>query len=326
MVFSDLRKIKGIGPAYHQKITTIMVRDGLSLETVFGMSAEDIKKTFGIPINAARAISSTSSGKLERAQVMPRLPAPKKPPAIARSDFRLINLVDEDYPSRLRDRLDDKAPKQIYVWGNLALLNSPSVGFCGSREVTDKGLAVAEDISQQIAHLGWVVVSGHARGVDAKAHETALRHGTGTIIVLPQGINDFSLRSELKPYVTSDNTLIISEFVPAASWNVGYAMQRNATIIALSHVMVLVEARDSGGTYNAGKKALALDCPLFVIRFQDKLKSNIGNDYFLQHGAFELMKSRKTNRANIDDLKKKAEQIYEQGTQKQPEQLTLQLN
>jgi predicted Rossmann fold nucleotide-binding protein DprA/Smf involved in DNA uptake len=150
--------------------------------------------------------------------------------------------------------------------------------------------------------------------------------GSGTIIVLPQGINDFSLRSELKPYVNPDNTLIISKFAPAASWNVGYAMQRNATIIALSSVMVLVEARDSGGTYNAGKKALTLDCPLFVIRFQDKLKSNIGNDYFLQHGAFELLKSRETNRANIQDLKQKVEQVFGRKTQVEPEQMTLQLN
>jgi len=36
----------------------------------------------------------------------------------------------------------------------------PSVGFCGSRSATERGLAVAFDIAEQVARHGLNVVSG----------------------------------------------------------------------------------------------------------------------------------------------------------------------
>lgn len=276
----------------------------LSLSDVFAMSAIEIKAKFGVPINVADGILNLSTNV--HAEVNSATPEP--PSMIGAADgvkvdgVRKLTLTDADYPKRLLDVLGKKTPYTLYVWGNLELLNKNSVGFCGSRDVSEKGLSVTADAAKQIAEKGWVVVSGHARGVDATAHRVAMENNAGTIIVLPQGINGFKLRKELRAVAKKEKLLVVSEFEPDAKWAVGRAMQRNRTIIGLSDAMILIEARTEGGTFNAGKTAISLNQPLFVANYQESTETNAGNQYFIQRGASQLGKSPDTGRANLARL------------------------
>jgi DNA processing protein len=254
---------------------------------------ETIKAEFKLPIDVARALSSLKTSS------PPPTPTKHNKRPFSAEDADLLIPQDSRYPQALIQCLGAKAPEKLWVWGNLDLLNRPAIGFCGSRDVSEKGLAVTTDVSEQVAQLGWVTVSGHARGVDSAAHRTALEHGAGTILVLPEGMHQFKLRQELRALVHSENTLIVSEFDPDARWAVGRAMQRNQTIIGLSRVMILIEARMEGGTFAAGKTAIALHHPIFVVNFQERAETNAGNQYFLQHGAYTLWKNELTQRANI---------------------------
>jgi DNA processing protein len=240
------------------------------------------------------------------------------------SSVNTILQIEPNYPPKLLTILGDKAPEKIYVWGNLDLLHKPAVGFCGSRNVSEKGLDITSDIAKQIAKFGWVVVSGHARGVDTTAHRTALENNAGTIIVLPQGIDSFRLRAELKKIAKKENLLIISEFPRNAGWAVGRAMQRNRTIISLSSAMVLVESRTEGGTFNAGKDTLGYQQPLFVVKYGSTEESNAGNQYFIQRGAKQLLKNPVTMLANIEELQVAVEK-HQHGNNKvvKPSQLSL---
>ena len=57
----------------------------------------------------------------------------------------------------------------------------------GSRAASWHGLQFAEQLAGQLAALGFVVVSGLARGIDAASHRGALAVGGKTIAVLGQG-------------------------------------------------------------------------------------------------------------------------------------------
>lgn len=214
----------------------------------------------------------------------------------------VIQTMDFSYPAKLKSVLVQSVPQTLHFWGNLNLFTKPSVGIAGSRNVTPKGLQVTTDIAQQVSTLGWVVVSGHARGVDVTAHRVALECGAGTIIVLAEGLQDFRLRQELKKIAKPEQLLIISEFRPKAGWHVGNAMTRNKTIVGLSDAMVLIESRMEGGTFEAGKTALKYHVPLFVAKYELPGESAAGNEYFLQRGALPILKSSHTNRAGIGEL------------------------
>jgi predicted Rossmann fold nucleotide-binding protein DprA/Smf involved in DNA uptake len=69
-------------------------------------------------------------------------------------------------------------------------------------------------------------------------------------------------------------------------------MTRNRTICALSDAVVVIESGLEGGTFEAGKTALALNLPLFCVEYAEPTESAAGNPYLLQHGAISLRRTR----------------------------------
>jgi DNA processing protein len=193
-------------------------------------------------------------------------------------------------------------PPVLFARGPADLMGAASVGFCGSRSATERGLVVASDIAEQVARQRLNVVSGGAKGVDITAHRTALSHGGTTTVVLAEGILQYRMRLELRDVFDPACALVVSEFFPEDPWIAGRAMQRNRTICALSRALVLIEARATGGTFAAGEAALSMGLPLFTADYSTQLESNDGNRILLERGAVRLRQSRATGRANLAQL------------------------
>lgn len=316
--YAQLQKVKGVGTKRYIDILAKLNQTGQTLDDLFKMPASEIASVFNLPKNVAEAISASNLQSNSQPNEFSQLEA---------KGIKTLKHGAEDYPKRLDIVLGSNSPSTLYAWGNLDLLNKPAVGFCGSRNVTDKGIEITVDTAKQITDQGWVVVSGHARGVDTAAHRTALEGGGSTIIVAAEGILTFKLRLELKKIAKPEQILIISEFEPNSKWTIGRAMMRNKTIIALSDAMMLVEARSEGGTFEAGKTALKLKMPLYVVNFESPGTSAAGNQYFLKRGAIPLGKNPDTGRANIANLRSavqaKITSQQENITPNKPEQLPL---
>ncbi len=212
---------------------------------------------------------------------------------------KVIAVTDDEYPQRLKIRLGRKAPPLLMVLGNHDLLNNPSVGFCGSRKASEKGLATAWDCADQLAREGINIVSGYAAGVDMAAHRAALESGRTTTLVLCEGILKFHVKREFKDIWDWQRIAVVSEFLPGIPWNVRNAMQRNKTIAALSKAMILIEARATGGSIEAGRETLKMGVPLFAPVYEGMPESATGNQELLTQGARPLHKSRTTGRANM---------------------------
>jgi len=170
------------------------------------------------------------------------------------------------YPFRVLDLLGRTAPALLFAQGNLDLLSLPALGISGSRKSSEASLAAVSLLCEKVASQGWVIVSGGARGADEIAHLAALRHGPGTIIVLPTGILKPNLRPEFKKRLEEGKTLLLSEFPPEFGWTTGCAMQRNRLLAALSWALALVEPGLQGGTGGTGRVALKIGAPLFILQ------------------------------------------------------------
>ena len=191
---------------------------------------------------------------------------------------------DAKYPASVRSALGRKAPV-LYAIGNTKLFDAPGIGFCGSRKASEKGLETAADCANQAATLGYAVVSGNAAGVDFVAHHAALQAGGTTILVLPEGIENFRIRKDLRPVWDWSKVLVVSQFDPSAPWQAYRAMQRNEVIIALSRVMIVIEAGAKGGTLNAGLTPLSAGKPLFVAVYEDMDTNAVGNARLIDRGG-----------------------------------------
>jgi len=192
---------------------------------------------------------------------------------------------EKKYPQYLKKMLGEKCPSILFVSGNTDLLSHISVGFCGSRKASEKGLDIAADCAKQLTAEHIAIVSGYAAGTDLAAHKTALEHDGSTIFVLAEGILRASRKKEIRHLLTQSNHVYVSQFMPNTAWNAGNAMRRNSIIIGLSRAMILVESGKTGGTFAAGEEALRVGCPLFVIDFAQPEVTAEANPYFLANGG-----------------------------------------
>jgi len=277
-----LMRLPGVGPARIRRALAVLGESGMPIEEAFSASGRRLLTAGGVSPSAPQAVIGHVAEQLRRESVH-CLVAPF-------GEFAL--------PDSARKNL----PPVLFAIGPTRLMAAPSVGFCGSRGATGRGLEVAADIAEQVAGQGFNVVSGGAKGVDITAHRTALASGGTTTVVLAEGILQYRMRQELRAVFDPARTLVVSEFFPDAPWLAGRAMQRNRTICALSRAMVLIEARRTGGTFAAGEAALAMGVPLFTADYSTKLESSIGNRILLDRGAIALRQSRATGRANLTRL------------------------
>jgi len=212
---------------------------------------------------------------------------------------KLLDPHESAYPIALKKIFGALAAPDIWYLGNLDLLKIKSVGFCGSRKASETGLEVAADCATQLSEHGIVVISGYAPGVDMASHEAALSHGGTTIIVLPEGIDHFRIKKTIKGAWDWDRVLVMSYFPKNAIWRADRAMDRNKAIVGLSDVVLVLEARDVGGTLNAGYCALKMEKPLFVAHFGDMSESRKGNRELLEQGGIPLNRNRTSGHAEL---------------------------
>ena len=277
-----LMRLPGVGPARIRRALAVLGEAQMPIEEAFSESGRRLLTATGVSPSAPQAAIGHVAEQLRREGVH-CLVAPFGELALSEMALRNLSPV-------------------LFASGPADLMAAASVGFCGSRSATERGLAVAADIAEQVARQGLNVVSGGAKGVDITAHKTALSHGGTTTVVLAEGILQYRMRHELRDVFDPARTLVVSEFFPEDPWIAGRAMQRNRTICALSRALVLIEARASGGTFAAGEAALAMRLPLFTADYSTQLESNDGNRILLERGAIALRQSRTTGKANLARL------------------------
>lgn len=202
---------------------------------------------------------------------------------LAERGFDALVRGDNRYPSRVLNTATD--PGVLFLHGNADLLHVSAVGMCGSRNASEQGLRAAFACGEEVASHDLAIVSGYARGVDTQTHLAALENGGCTVIVLAEGINHFRRkRAFAQTGLPLDRVLVISQFPPSQPWTVGGAMTRNGVIAALAMALVVVEAGETGGTFNAGIQALDLGRPVLALDFTSSA-TPLGNQMLFKRGA-----------------------------------------
>jgi DNA processing protein len=158
---------------------------------------------------------------------------------------RLIAQCEPDYPAALASAAD--APPVLSILGNRGLLHRPSVAVVGARNASANGRFLAESLARQLGELGWVVVSGLARGIDAAAHQGAL--AGGTIAVLAGGIDKpYPLDTERLYGEISERGLLVAELPLGRVPQARDFPRRNRIVSGMTLGTVVVEAAVRSGS------------------------------------------------------------------------------
>ena len=291
---------KGVGERTIDRILSDVFERGEDLASLLSLSAEELALRYRMKHEVAEAFLA-ENGLADR---MSR--------ELQEQGIAVLLKGTSAYPNHLADALGRQAPPVLFAMGNLDLLRMRAVGFCGSRKASDKGLSVAAECAGVLAAKGINVVSGYAHGVDLAAHRSALEAGGVTTIVLAEGILGFKAKSDVKNLLNDENHLVVSTYSPRLPWSARQAMARNRIICGLSNAMIVVESGDKGGTFEAGKAALELRRPLFVVDYAQPAPSASGNKYFIERGA-EPLRRNLSGQANLEGVLKAIERQQENG-------------
>jgi DNA processing protein len=204
---------------------------------------------------------------------------------------QVLTLGDADYPPSLLQLPDP--PLMLYLLGrgsfpsNTALShtavcdNAPesiafnphrSIAIVGSRNPSAQGAVHAHDFAKALGQAGLTVVSGLALGVDAAAHEGALRSlrpgeqrlatvavvGTGLDRVYPKNHLDLARR-------IASHGLLLSEYPLGTPPLAANFPRRNRLIAALSQGTLVVEAALKSGSLITARLAADQGREVFAI-------------------------------------------------------------
>lgn len=164
-------------------------------------------------------------------------------------DVKILDYNDEKYSENLKNM--STPPTKLYYMGNVDLLNKKrKIAIIGCREYSEYGKIVSEKFAYELAKLGFVIISGAARGIDSFSHKATLKTNVGTIAVLGNGLNYIypPENKELEEKILENNGLIISEYDTGTRPSKYTFPARNRIISALSDGVLVIEARKNSGS------------------------------------------------------------------------------
>lgn len=202
--------------------------------------------------------------------------------AIVRIGARLIALGEPDYPLALREV--DAPPPLLIVRGQIQHMQRHKVAIVGSRNASAAGLAFAERMAQGLGASDFVIVSGLARGIDARAHRASLK--SGTIAVLAGGLDKiYPSEHTLLLEQIVENGLAISEMPMGWEARGRDFPRRNRIVSGLCLGTVVIEAARRSGSLITARFANEQGREVFAVPGSPLDPRSEGTNDLLRQGA-----------------------------------------
>jgi DNA processing protein len=155
--------------------------------------------------------------------------------------------LDTDYPRRLKQCQDQ--PMIIYVKGNLNLNQEKIVSIVGTRNQTDYGTFILEELIQSLSESNVLVVSGLAYGVDISAHRLCVEKNMSTLGVLGHGLDRiYPAKHKNIAIKMLDQGGLLTEFGIGTNPDRENFPMRNRIVAGIADATIVIESKAKGGS------------------------------------------------------------------------------
>jgi DNA processing protein len=183
---------------------------------------------------------------------------------LAQPGHHVVALGEPGYPDLLA-RIPDP-PLLLYIRGQASLLDGPCLAIVGSRNASVQGRANAQAFAEALSGAGLCIVSGLALGIDAAAHEGALRRCGGTVAVVGTGPDlAYPARNRALSERIAQEGCIVSEYPVGTPPLPGNFPKRNRIISGLAAGVLVVEAAARSGSLITARQAAEQGRDVFAI-------------------------------------------------------------
>ncbi|HKI88116.1 MAG TPA: DNA-processing protein DprA [Draconibacterium sp.] len=209
--------------------------------SVEGVFREPVKSLMKIP-----GIGEVNARRIQQKEIIQN--AEKEILYIERNNIGLLFYTDKNYPRRLKTCVD--APLLIYTKGNMNLDEQRVIAIVGTRNATDYGKKVCDELIQQFFERKYpiLVVSGLAYGIDIQAHKSALKYNLPTVGVIAHGLDKLypSLHADIARKMV-ENGGLVTDFSSGTKIDPPNFLRRNRIIAGLADATIVVESAEKGG-------------------------------------------------------------------------------
>jgi len=263
-----LRQVCGVGNVIYK----ILINHFKSPERIFNATVEELKNVEGVSSRVLEAITGfNSTGEIDR-----------EIDEILAKEINIVTFNSPDYPENLKNIYDP--PPFLYVKGSFIDDDTNSVAVVGSRNASEYGIKVTQEISRNLASLGVTIVSGMARGIDSTAHVAVIQGGGRTVAVLGSGLDVIYPPENRRLFEKiTENGAVVSEYPLGTRPNSYNFPPRNRIISRFSLGVLVVEASPKSGSLITAKLALDQGRDVYAVP---------GNVYsYKAKGTHSLLKS-----------------------------------
>ncbi len=226
-----------------------------SVEGVFKESLKSLQKIPGIgEINAHRIKDKDIFKNAE-----------KELRFIEKNEIEVLFYTDKTFSRRLKTCAD--APVLLYTKGNLNLNEQRIVSIVGTRNATNYGKQVCDELIQKFSERNYkvLIVSGLAYGIDIQAHKSALKCNLPTAGVIAHGLDKIypSLHAETAKKMQEDGGLV-TDFPSGTKIDPSNFIRRNRIIAGLADATIVVESAQKGGALITAEIASSYNRDVFA--------------------------------------------------------------
>ena len=208
--------------------------------------------------------------------------------------MKTIYQAQKEYPEKLNQIY--ASPSKIYVLGDEAILNKPSIAIIGCRQASEYGKRIAFKFAYELSKKNIVIISGLAKGIDTYAHMGAVKATGKTIAVLGSGFSHIYPKENknlCKEIIKTGGAIITEYEKEMKPLKMNFPI-RNRIISGLSNGVLVVEAKQRSGTLITIDYALEQGKEVFVIPGDITNPNSYGTNELIKQGAIPV-----TNIADI---------------------------
>ena len=209
-----------------------------------------------------------------------------------RLNIHVLFIEDESYPPLLRQI--QLPPLILYARGQLETLKKePSVAIIGTRRMTRYGAEQVDTICSVLVPHKVCVVSGLGQGVEEHVTRSAIQKKLARIIVYPAGLQHpypHNVPIRLIEEVASGGCLL-SEHPPDAKLQKHAFLARHRITVGLSHQLVLIESKMSGGSMQIARVAQSENRDVHAVPGDINKQRSQGANLLIRDNVAQLLTS-----------------------------------
>ena len=155
----------------------------------------------------------------------------------------------------------------LYLQGDVNLLQEKGISVVGTRNPSNRGMALAREVVDSLGESGFTIVSGLAMGIDGVAHIEALAKDFKTIGVIGTSVcESYPPKHERLQSLIAEHGLLVSQFAPSRRVQQYFFMQRNLLMSQISMGSFVIESKDGGGGVKQAQYSEKQGKKVFILR------------------------------------------------------------